>query len=333
MKLRIAADLARSIVSESAGIWFALAYGVSKSIARSGGSVVRSDSFLFSSAGVSIKRRAQAALRPGVEALLLAAVALGCAQAGWSVLTPSAADALSANSDTDATPTRLSAIDVVSPFEPNRVDGDHQSQAIAAFLSGVQLSGVRTAGDPALSGAVLTLNDGAQRAFAIGQEISAGASLAEVGADYVVIAYGGGRQRITMTSGPSYSFARAMMGLEPAPGAPQQVVSTPAAAEVLAQPVEAPAPQLAGGEAAWIAETVAQVANLEGGGQGWRVAEPLPLAASQAGIMPGDVILAVNGAGPESGAPALLAALQSGSVQMEVRRDASRVMITLGGQQ
>ncbi|MCR6643557.1 MAG: hypothetical protein NVV62_02995 [Terricaulis sp.] len=257
---------------------------------------------------------------------MLAAVALGCAQAGWSVLTPNAADALGASSDMDAAPTRLSAIDVVSPFEPNRVEGDHRSQAVAALLSGVQLSGVRTAADPALSGAVLTLSDGVQRAFAVGQEISAGASLAEVGADYVVIAYGGGRQRIAMTSGPSYSFARAMMGLEPAPGAP-------AATEISVQPAETVIPQQAGGEAAWIEATLSQIAPLEGGAQGWRVAEPLPLAASQAGIMPGDIILTVNGAGPDSGAPAVLAALQSGSVQLEVRRDASRIMLTLGGQQ
>ena len=287
---------------------------------------MRSDSFLPSSAGVGIKRRAYAALRPGIETLLLAAVALGCAQAGWSVLTPSAADALNASSDTDAAPARLSAIDVVSPFEPSRADGDQQSQAVAALLSGMQLSGVRTAGDPALSGAVLTLNDGAQRAFAVGQEISAGVSLAEVGVDYVMVAYSGGRQRITMSAGPSYSFARAMMGLEPAPGAPQH-------SEPVVAVADAPAAlsQQAGGEAAWLEATLAQIAQVEGAAQGWRVAEPLPLAATQAGLQPGDVILSVNGAGPESGASALIAAVQSGAVQLEVSRNASRVMLVFGG--
>ena len=68
-----------------------------------------------------LRERAAGALRPSVEALLLAAVALGCAQAGWTVLTPSNASATASTTD-ETDDNLLTVADVRSPFAPEAGD-------------------------------------------------------------------------------------------------------------------------------------------------------------------------------------------------------------------
>lgn len=197
--------------------------------------------------GVDFRERAMSAVRPGVEALLLAAVALGCAQAAWTVLAPNNAGAVNSTDDQqDAS--RLLVSDVASPFAPALLDSAGPSHAALALLSGVQVNGVRIAADdPSRSGAILTLNDGSQKAFLIGQEISAGVTLSEVSASYVLVAYPGGTQQLTMASGAQgFSFARAMMGQQQeldaqAPAAPAPEASS--FAPVDASPQSAPTPE------------------------------------------------------------------------------------------
>ncbi|MBY0562952.1 MAG: hypothetical protein K2P58_02100 [Hyphomonadaceae bacterium] len=178
------------------------------------------------SGGADLRERALNAVRPGIEALLLAAVALGCAQASWTILAPNPAGAFNA-ADDQQDATRLHLAQVVTPFAPALLDSAGPSHAALALLSGVQVSGVRIADDPARSGAILTLNDGSQKAFLVGQEISAGVTLSEVSASYVLVSYPGGTQQLSMaTSSQGFSFARALMGqgtdadaAEPAPAA------------------------------------------------------------------------------------------------------------------
>ena len=107
---------------------------------------------------ILMKERAMMVLRPGVNALLLAAVALGCAQLGWNALTPNLA-----RGSADA-PRPVENAAIRSPFNPSAEEGVGASPAAEAILSSVRLSGVRVASEPALSGAVLTLADGEQRA-------------------------------------------------------------------------------------------------------------------------------------------------------------------------
>lgn len=309
----------------------------------------------LSTSAAGFRERALGAVRPGVEALLLAAVALGCAQAGWSVLTPSTAGA--SNTETDGDGHNIQVSDVVSPFAPNYLEGDAQSHAIAALLSGVQLSGVRVSTDAARSGAVLTLSDGAQHAFSIGQEISSGVVLSKVGADYVLVSYAGGQQQITMSTPRTFSFARAMMGLDQAPGvaapaqeqassASLQLSSTPPRATEAAptqvstvenafaqpQPIQtsaAPsAPPPSQSDVAWLQTTLTQTELQDGQPHGWRVAEPLPQIALSAGLQSGDVIVAVNGAGPADRA-ALLTAMQSQRLELAVQRGDQRLSLTI----
>lgn len=168
----------------------------------------------------ALRDGAAGVVRPSVEAMLLAAVALGCAQAGWTLLAPSSAGALNSVDDGDAL--RVEPLEVQSPFAPEAGPMDGQSHALLALLSGIELKGVRVASEGLSSGAMFTLADGADRAFLVGQEIVDGVTLAEVDPEYVLLAYAGGQRRLDMSAAPSFSFARAMMGLEPAPGAPAQ---------------------------------------------------------------------------------------------------------------
>ncbi|MBL8549604.1 MAG: hypothetical protein JNJ73_06445 [Hyphomonadaceae bacterium] len=159
-----------------------------------------------------LRERALGALRPGVEALLLAAVALGTAQAGWNALTPHVSYASPETPGPDVVAIAPQAEAVGSPFSP-ALDGS-TSNAASALLANVKLAGVRVADDPARSGCILTLEDGAQHAFLIGQEIMAGVTLAEVTPDFVLLAHDGGQAQLTLEERPSFSFARALMGVD-----------------------------------------------------------------------------------------------------------------------
>lgn len=273
-----------------------------------------------------LRQRALGAVRPGVEAMLLAAVALGCAQAGWSVLTPGSAGASNAVSDERDGAGRVDLAEVQSPFAPEAAGAGAGSHAIAALISSLELDGVRTSLDHSRSGAMFTIAGGEQRAFMIGDEIADGVTLADVSADYVLLAYDGGQRRLDMDAAPSFSFARAMMGLEPAPGAPQQH------AVAAAQPAPAVSAPAAPSEAdrAWLAATLANVEIDAGAPRGWRVGEAAPEAVIAAGVRPGDLILSVNGAGPDNLA-AIAAAAQAERIELIIDRGGERMTLVVDG--
>jgi len=262
--------------------------------------------------------RVTSAVRPSIEAMLLAAVALGCAQAGWTLLTPGTAGASTAGAD-DSVDTRHDTVEVQSPFAPDAGQMGGSSHAVAAMLSGMQLNGVRMSTDPARDGAVLTMGDGAQRAFMVGQEVADGVTLYDVEADYVLLAYAGGQQRLQMAAGPSFSFARAMMGLSPAVGAPS--LTEPNAAE---QAVA----QLSGADRAWFVAALANPYVENDRARGWRIAPDAPQAVRAAGLQSGDIVTAINGAGPGDAAT-VLAAAQSGRVELQVERASERFTLTI----
>jgi general secretion pathway protein C len=314
-----------------------------------------------SASASGMRERVFGVLRPSAEALLLAAVALGCAQAGWSVLTPSSAGAADTVSSDEHGDTMLDVASVQSPFAPHSVASGAESHAIAAMVSGIELNGVRLADEHARSGAMLMLGDGAERAFLIGEEIADGLTLADVDAQYVLLAYEGGQRRLEMTAAPSYSFARAMMGLEQAPGAPgnageqsqgssfaramlglENAPQTAAPEMAESAPVAAQAPQagaqftaapVAGAptvsvqDRAWLASTLANVEITDGEARGWRIAAP-PSAAQAAGLREGDLVVSVNGAGPTNVAQALAAA-RAQRLDLVVERGGARVRITI----
>jgi type II secretory pathway component PulC len=266
--------------------------------------------------GHFVGERISGAVRPSVEALLLAAVALGCAQAGWTLLTPSNAGAASASSDDAARGPRRESVEVRSPFEPEALQaGTH---AVSAALSSIELNGVRMATEPTRSGALFTLADGAQRAFLVGQEVVAGVVLTDVADDHVLFSFEGGQHRIEMAAAPSFSFARAMMGLEPAHGAPQLASFSGETAPASASPTDQ----------AWLARTLASVETRDGRAYGWRISEDAPETAIRAGLRAGDLVLAVNGDGPAD-LSGLAAVGQASAIIVEIEREGQRRTITL----
>jgi type II secretory pathway component PulC len=150
--------------------------------------------------------------------MLLAALAMGCAQAGWTLLTPGAASAIGSTEEDDIAP-RLEAAAVHSPFAPEADASSMASHAVAALLSSIELNGVRMSTDPARDGAMFTLSGGEHRAYIVGQEITDGVTLMDVEDGYVVLGYSGGQHRLDLRQPEGVSYARALMGLEPSPSA------------------------------------------------------------------------------------------------------------------
>lgn len=306
-------------------------------------------------------------VRPSAEALLLAAVALGCAQAGWNLLTPNSASAVDTVSRDSHNDTSLDLAEVQSPFAPHAAGSGAGSHAIEALVSGIELKGIRLADDHARSGAMLLLGDGAERAFLLGQEVADGLTLAEVDPDYILLAYDGGQRRLEMSAGPSYSFARAMMGLEQAPGAPvgnvQPVASGRSYARAILGLDEAPEPQartevasednsaqapvaqareqaapaslssdafeqsVSRQDYAWLAASLARIEMVDGEAVGWRIQAPPP-GAQAVGLRPNDLVLSVNGAGPSDLSRALEAA-RAQQLALVIQRGGERVQLTL----
>jgi type II secretory pathway component PulC len=236
------------------------------------------------------------ALRPGVEAILLAAVALGCAQAGWEVMSPRYATAAnpSPNDDMESAPAVTAEADFVSPFAPDGAGHDSASSAANAILSNLRVVGVRMAADPGRSGAILD-QGGQHGAFTVGDDLGAGVELVAVQPNGIEVSIAGTRRLIAIEqqdSGPS--FARAMMGLSPVDTAPQIAV---AANEV--EPVSATRISAIGGEAAWLSAAMgAMEYDATGAAVGWRVSAAAPAQMREAGLQPGDLVVAVNGQVP-----------------------------------
>jgi S1-C subfamily serine protease len=157
----------------------------------------------------------------------------------------------------------------------------------------------------------------------VGQEVADGVTLADVEASYVVLSYAGGERRLDMQAGPQFSFARAMMGLERAEGAPG-VAAAPAAAAVDVQA----APRLSGADRAWLAATLANVETANGAARGWRITDEAPSAVREAGLQSGDLVTAINGAGPDD-LGAVLAAARGDRLDVRVERGGTQLIFSL----
>jgi S1-C subfamily serine protease len=290
----------------------------------------------------AVSDRAFGAVRPAVEAVMLAAVALGSAQAGWSVLTAGPAGASDLTDTLRTTVQPISApVDLRSPFTaPGSADAA-QSQAAVAALSGLEVFGVRMALDPARSAALVSLPDGGQRAVQVGQALATGLRLQEVQPGYIVVAFSGGTRQVplsgTDSAAPRVSYAAALMGRAQLPAspaaelaggsAPQPVSSGPdrspftiAVTPAVAAPsvAIAPASAIADGTTAAQAAALAAV-TIAGGVTGVMVPDPIPPFAAAQGLLAGDVVTAVNGQ-PVSDMASVAAAMSEGRAELTIQR-------------
>lgn len=291
---------------------------------------------------------------------MLAAVAFGCAQAGWSLVAPGPAlgsvdrGAEDGHEFASGTHAEAEVGALVSPFAPHEAAMGAASNVAAAYVSTIQLAGVRLADNPDLSGAIVTLQDGGQRAFRVGQELSSGVVLAEVTAGGVRLAFEGGERLLTLPEpAAGASFADALLGrvnltiVEPAPAqttgtapavvsgppSPFEVVSTPAptiavapstfsrtADETTAAPSDQPA--VSPGAREFLARIgVVRVAD------GFALGQTPTPAAFALGLRAGDVIVAVNGVAVHD--LATVAPATPGPMVLTVRRGAETMVVDL----
>jgi hypothetical protein len=177
----------------------------------------------FHSGGIraSVSSRVIGAVRPAVEAAMLAAVAFGFAQAGWSLVAPpaGAVDSVAPNEGWRSAASQSSdaAVARVSPFAPDAGQGAGASGAASAFVSTLQLVSVRVSEDADRSGAIIAMQDGSERAFLVGQELSTGVVLADVRPGGVEIAFAGVRRDLQLAAPEGHSFAAALLGRIEAP--------------------------------------------------------------------------------------------------------------------
>lgn len=264
-------------------------------------------------------------IRPGAEAVLLAGVAIGCAQIGWRIASPDASVFHSSGGDGPVPEVAERVSAPVSPFAPFG-DLEFDGQAPRPDVSGIRLVGLRMSSKPEQSGAVLILGDGVQRSFLVGYEIAQGIRLEEVATNHVVVSMGEQRESLMLerpaTRGPSLALALLGVRQDLPESQPQQVA-------VASSDGNASAVSLATGvhsdTSDWLLSTAGQVEMRSGAPYGWRAAAALP----EVGIQAGDVILTVNGVGPGDGQTRLLSAARGPITLVAERRSGERVRLSL----
>lgn len=226
-----------------------------------------------------------ARLRPALEILLVAVLAVQAGRLVWILAAPAAAPA-SVAAARPASPPDYSIFQRFDAFFRTGAQSSY-AEATAAGSSQMRLFGVR-AGGPGGGSAIVGLPDGRQVSVGVGEEIEPGLVLQAVGADYVTLSRGGSISRLIFSEAPVGAAPP-----PPPPAEPQTVTPTPATAPVAA----APAPS---GPVVDPARLVGQ-ASLRPRMQGLRINGFTVSAAGDgaalraAGLQSGDVILAVNG--------------------------------------
>ncbi|MEA1014612.1 type II secretion system protein N [Sphingosinicella sp. LY1275] len=157
-----------------------------------------------------------------LELLLLALIALQCARLVWTALAPvGPVGAWQAEGAVKAAPAAAGATTGFDPFFRLAEAGPVAVTALDLTLHGVSENRASGGGS-----AIIATADGAQRSFAIGDEIAPGATLTAVGFDHVTVSRGGTPERLFLDQSSS---APVVVGA-PA-SAPAAPVTAPAAAK------------------------------------------------------------------------------------------------------
>lgn len=266
--------------------------------------------------GVALKRLrpdAMVRIRAGAEVVLTLLLAAVLARLVWTVLQPPAWAAADVGA---AAPARRAATPVVLL----ETDPFHRASAVTAAASAarapetmlnLQLFGVRASADEGRGSAIVATPDNVQGVFHVGQEIMPGVRLEQVLRDRIVIRRNGVPE--------SLSFAR-----DPADAAPAASV---VAAATPAQPLATDDPlRRIDVSARDFALLLRFTPHTGDGVRGLRIEGSAdPSLLQQAGLAPGDVLLAVNGTPvTDTAALAALAAAGAARLSLEFERNGQR---------
>lgn len=196
---------------------------------------------------------------------------------------------------------------------------------------GLTLAGVMIADDPADSGAIIAGPSEPARAYAIGEEVTPAATLAEVRGDHVVLLVDGRRETLSFPerSGVSAGVAamRALVGAPAEPDAEAPAPEDPDTVENDAQAVIADYRE----RIAANPQTVLDDLGLEATEAGYRIADTAASSVLQAGLQAGDVVAKVNGqqvGDIERDARFFDEVAASGRARIEVLRDGRLIVLS-----
>jgi general secretion pathway protein C len=209
-----------------------------------------------------------------LKAILLALIAVQLVRLAWLIMTPVGpfGDWKPAQARLLPAQTQSALIATVDPFFRGQTAAAHAS---AASTAGLQLFGVRQEGTSGNGSAIIGTPDGEQRSYVVGEEIVPGVKLAAVAFDYVTLDRGGGTERLAF---PSEVDAEAPLPVAPT-GAAAAAAGSGLTAAALRQAVSF-APRNQGTRITGI--VVSPGRN--------------PEIFHTTGFLPGDVVVAVNGA-------------------------------------
>jgi len=222
-----------------------------------------------------------------VECGLAIVMAYLCAQLAWSFLAPKPwQDANAASGVVRPLPAAVGTTEILTRFNPffrqgantlatNSVDANAPETMLA-----VKLFGIRAWGEPGKGSAIIGLPDDSQKSFQTGQEIMTGVVLERVMPDRVVLLRSGVRETLSLDKERAVAA-----GAPPAPAIETQPATT---AEVPRQRLNT--------EAADFFAQVQLQPRVQGGAVNGFTVTPRGDATllTEAGLQPGDVILAVN---------------------------------------
>jgi general secretion pathway protein C len=215
------------------------------------------------------------------ELALLSLLAIQCARLVWTIVTPLGPVGEWAPAGT----LRTQAVGRLDGFDPFfRLSGDAGPVVVTALE--LKLFGVRQDQASGRGSAIIATPDGTQRSYAVGDEIMPGAILAAVAFDSVTIARGGNSEQLFMDQSQA-----AQVALQPGGTgtAPTSTVAPP--------PPPPPTPPGTGAAPGRLAGQIALQPRLNGSRLTGIVLSPQGTgeAFRSAGLLPGDVLVEVNG--------------------------------------
>lgn len=287
---------------------------------------------------IALDARAQRLLRrlprttvySALELLFLSLLAVQCARLVWTIVTP-VGPVGNWKAQSELRPVAPGSVALLAGFDPffrlNAQAGPMVVTALALKLFGVRENRASGGGS-----AIISIPDGTQRSFAVGDEIVPGVILTAVAFDNVTVTRNGAPEQLYMDQSgaapvaggvapggapgglPSPSFA-------PPPQAPPPVATPPMVVPVVTVPPRNLSsdirfqPRMNGSQLTGVA------VQPQGGGEAFRAA----------GLAPGDVIVSVNGkrlTSPDQ-ARTLAGQLGGGDVRVQVERDGRVVPLTV----